>query len=184
MPDNEYPAEMESLIEKLEDRHTPPSVQYALLAEMATLADAADSMAALESYLYIGGSYHALGHYLFALTAYDKAMALLPKCGDGVSDDEDLAEELYEGFTNMLDIYRKMKKPQAEANFLALVQEIMPDSFDTIKNSKGSRLRSRVHSLTKARKELKCTHEEVRIYRDKLSVRFDGQRVGTHRTIF
>jgi tetratricopeptide (TPR) repeat protein len=141
MADRDYLAEIESLIEKLEDRHTPPSVQYALLAEMAGLADAADSMAALEFYLYIGGSYHALGHYVFALTAYDKAMAALRECGDSVFDDEDLAEELKDGFANMLDMVRKMEKPQAETELMALVQEIMPDSFDAIKNSKGSSLK-------------------------------------------
>jgi tetratricopeptide (TPR) repeat protein len=146
MPDNKNAAAFEMLIEKLEDRQTLFSMKYTILAEMTELADAAEKDGAepidtLGSYLYIGRHYYTLGHYIFALASHGKAMALLSKCGNIIADDADLTEHIHKGFVNMLEMYRKMKNPQAEEQLLTLIKKVTPDSFEAIRNGKGSPLK-------------------------------------------
>jgi tetratricopeptide (TPR) repeat protein len=131
----------------LEKTHEQPSITftYAMLDEIERLVrlflDKEDEQGRITAWLFIADAYYSLGHYLFALKYYGKALERLEQCGGSIADDEDLCDTLYDSFTNMLDIYKKMDKKKAAKKLLSIIKKVMPSSLDAIKKVRRSHLK-------------------------------------------
>ena len=126
---------LERLIEKWDNDPTTPE-KYEVLSELAEYVERSvnngneDNEMVLGYYIFIGDGYYDLGHYLYAMKYYEKAMEFMYILSSRYMDCElkkATNEDIERLFTKLLITYKTMKKRRKAVKLIEYMDDFVYD---------------------------------------------------------
>ena len=130
---------LKRMIEKWDNDPTTPE-KYKVLSELAQYVEHSvnngneDNEMVLGYYIFIGDGYYNLGHYLYAMKYYEKAMEQMYILSSRYMDcelEKATEEDIERLFANLLITYKTMKKRRKATKLIEYIDDLVYDEVAT-----------------------------------------------------